>query len=166
MTFYSQLTGEGAAAAAVAAVRTWLDLEKGKWSNAARYQVQSEVASMDPVTGEVVNVFVVPAPAVVLGTSVTDVMPAGVQVIAQLQTGQYAGGRQIRGRIFLPALTESSFASSGTVDTGVINDLVTSIGNLANDADLVVWSRKNGAAVPVASVSVPFTVGFLKSRRL
>ena len=69
--------------------------------------VQPEVVAVAPETGQAIGQFVVPQQQIT-GTASGQLLPRATQALMQLTTGQWRNGRQVRGRSFLPGLTEPS----------------------------------------------------------
>ena len=100
------------------------------------------------------------------GASAVEILPFATQAVVRLLTGTFIGGRQLRGRIFVPGLSESS-ATAGSV-TGASAATITAAANAllgAAGPDLAVWSRVNATVEPVSGVSTWSQFGVLRSRR-
>ena len=86
--------------------------------NEVSWTVQGDVATIDEATGEVTNV---EAASGVngAGSSVGELLPRQTQGLVRWQTALFASGRRLRGRTFLPGMTESNnlegVPSSGTI---------------------------------------------------
>lgn len=147
-----------------AALAFWDDL-KGVVRQSMIATVESEVADINPASGEIENAYV-GVGGTVQGTDAGDTLPTATQGLLRLTTGQYVGGRQIRGRLFLPGPTETSSTGGVPVPTYLNTALAAGLG-LVNDGatQLVCWSRKNGAAFPVTSASIWQQWAVLRSRR-
>jgi len=128
--------------------------------------VEEFVASLSPATGQPTGGFTTTQPAAVSGSASGDLLPPATQALGTFLTGAYAGGRAIKGKIFLPGLTESSSDQLGQVATGVRSGLVSALNNLITAApEFVVYSKKNGQAYAVGSATVAQDFAVLRSRR-
>lgn len=128
--------------------------------------IEPFVASINPATGDVVGGFTVD-PGVPLGSSgAGGPIPPASQLLASLLTGSYVAGRQIRGKFNLPMVTEEHNVGLGVPDQGSRDLLRQAFTALVDGGpELQVWSRKNGVAVGVSSVSVSTKWAVLRSRR-
>lgn len=128
--------------------------------------------STDPVVLEISEVTGKPlsstttTPSSGAGTGSATELPIVTQGLIRWGTGIYLAGREVRGRTFVPGLTEND-NDLGVPNAGVaaiINGACTTLLGNAN-ADLVVWSRKNGVRYAAASGSMAPYWSFLKTRR-
>jgi hypothetical protein len=100
------------------------------------------------------------------GAGAAEIMPIATQAVVRLLTGVFVGGRQLRGRIFIPGLTEASNASGELLPASATT--ITTAANTLNGVatpPLAVWSKVNATVEPVAAVSVWSQFGVLRSRR-
>lgn len=129
-------------------------------------QVEPFVASVDPATGDVVGGFTTPPQPQIGGTGAGSPIPPSSQMLAQLRTGVYAGGREIRGKFNLPYVTEEQNVGAGVPAPGAQAALLAGFNTmLASGPDLLVFSRKNGSAPAVSSVTISNKWAVLRSRR-
>jgi len=93
-------------------------------------------------------------------------LPWATQALVRGLTSSFVGGRQVRGRIFVPGLT-STAVTSGAVATAVQTALTTAAGtlNAVTTPPWAIWSKINATVVPVSSVSVWSQFAVLRSRR-
>lgn len=100
------------------------------------------------------------------GATVTDLLPITSQAVVRTLTGVFIGGRQLRGRIFVPGLTETGNAA-GVPTATVISTIGAAAAtlNAATTPPLAVWSKVNATVEPVSGVSVWSQWGVLRSRR-
>lgn len=130
------------------------------------FSVQGEVLDVDPSTGNTTGVFsTTPHTHNCINTG--EILPPSLQVLVRLRTGVYVNGREVRGRIFLPGMSEAQ-ATSGKPAASLISAVQTAADLLitAGDPDsLLVWSRTHGVAHPVVSASVWSEFAVLRSRR-
>lgn len=127
---------------------------------------EGDIAQIESTTNQVIGVSSV-APVSVVGTSATPLLPLATQGLVRFLTGQFANGRQIRGRMSLPGLTQGSIGTSGSVNAGTVSTVNTAFGNYltALGPAAVVFSRKNGTAVPISSATCWTSFSVLRSRR-
>lgn len=122
---------------------------------------------LDPATGEPTDVASY-TPNTGDGQGSGDMLPASTQLLITWRTGVFAGGRELRGKTFVPGLVSSTNDNDGTIDEGVVtqfagyaDDLLTTPGN----AQIVVWSRKNGTTPQVTGSRITNEWAVLRSRR-
>jgi hypothetical protein len=116
----------------------WGDLQ-----NAIRADANVEMLNPIPIvsslTGQVVDVAVGDGGTVDFADS-ADPLPTANQLLVQLHTGVFVGGREIRGRMFIPYMTEA--ANTGGKTTSAAKNAVTDALDDMNDI-----SHANGAFV-------------------
>lgn len=101
------------------------------------------------------------------GSTGTDLLPPATQGLIRLLTGVFNDGRQIRGRIFVPGLTETANTAGGIMDGTTATTIRTAAEALVDDANsaLLVWSRSGLQAHPVTGASLWSQFAILRSRR-
>lgn len=167
--YYSNLyfTQEGGTAAqARAAVNTFWEANKALITSNLKWSIENEVPLVDQVSGDVVGVDSDATSYVSQGTRSDTPIPYSNQVLARLRTGVYLGGKEIRGRIFIPGFTQISQNSDGVIGSaaaGVATNLNALIANA--NAQLVVWAKSKGTYAVVNSGSVWNQFAVLRSRR-
>lgn len=131
------------------------------------WQVEGDVPNIDPVTGDIIELFTVAASSGA-ADSTAEAMPLAAQGLVRLRTGQYIGGRELRGRIYIPYLSVSAI-NDGVLDNTVRGVLLAAAGNLRTQAagtgGLVVWSRTHGEWEFVQQTDVWTQIAVLRSRR-
>lgn len=148
-------------------VGLWDDLDTD-FLSALTATVQSEVASIDEATGNLLEVFPVTGGAVV-GLGGTEGLPAATQGLVRFLTDEIAGGRRIRGRCFLPSQLEANSAL-GVPSSAWRSAKDVRFNELIGEAEqagspLCVWSRKNGISANVTTASTWNQWAVLRSRR-
>lgn len=111
------------------------------------------VESTTPVTGA--------------GTASGDRLPAVVQALVTWRTGAIIGGRELKGRTFIPGIVEAQNTADGTLVSGAITVLQNAADALIADVNsaLSVWSPTHGE-VRLATVAAVRDQWFvLRSRR-
>nr|CRY97453.1 hypothetical protein [uncultured prokaryote] len=105
----------------------------------------STVDIVDPVTGNTIGTEAI-TPAQNTGSSTADILPSMTQTLVRWRTGEYIGGREIRGRTNIPLPNEASNTSQGLPDPTLVGDTNVRAATLIADADSthVVYSPKNG----------------------
>nr|CRY97360.1 hypothetical protein [uncultured prokaryote] len=127
---------------------------------------EGDVALIDSVTGEIVGVESVPEIANT-GAGSGGRVPGADNILLRWFTGDYIGGRQIRGRTYLPYMRSGAITASGQV----LGTSATAIENSASayrialGGSAVVYSPKNGVGVQITSSSVWNEWAVMRSRR-
>lgn len=124
------------------------------------------VASVSPTNGEVTGGFTVTPGHVGIGSGSSTMVAGATQALVTLRTGQYAGGREIKGKFYLPGLKSSYLDGDGRF----VPSLATAVNAefqalLADGPDLLVWSRKNKQAYQVSSATTSLVPAVLRTRR-
>lgn len=99
-------------------------------------------------------------------TGPAEVLPIQTQGLIQWRTGVYVGGREIRGRTFIPAPGEAQ-STGGTPAATYRVSWETRADALvaATSAAPVIWSRARGQAAPITSGTVWPKWATLRTRR-
>jgi hypothetical protein len=123
------------------------------------------VATVDSTTGDITALTAVTSQTGT-GGSVGDALPYATQGLVRLRTGFFVGGKEIRGRIFIPGLTETD-SDIGVPSSFVVGAWNTAVAALIADANsvLLVYSRKHAAGEAVVSGSAWNKWAVLRSRR-
>lgn len=129
--------------------------------------VEGAIPTIDPATGDIVSVENV-AQDTFTGGRAGNLLPPATQGLLRLLTGTYEAGRQVRGRVFIPALSVE--AGTAVPGSGTINAWNNAAAALIADAldagyEWVVWSRKNGVQRTITSVAAWQEYSVLRSRR-
>ena len=100
------------------------------------------------------------------GGLVVELLPIATQGVVRLLTGVFIGGRQLRGRIFIPGLTENANNTGRMISTtqSTIAAAAATL-NGVTTPPLAVWSKVGATVQPVTAVSVWEQFGVLRSRR-
>lgn len=134
--------------------------------NDLRFTIETDVAVIDEVTGDIERVETTTTALTGVGTSTEDPLPPADQALMRLRTGVYNGGREIRGRVFVPGGVQT--ASDGGVPTVAHrNELNTRFAVLVTitSAQWVVWAKSRGAIAVVTSATAWDQWAVLRSRR-
>jgi hypothetical protein len=164
-TNYFNGNTQGVADDASAAVRTFWNAIQANMLGPATITVQDVVTQVNITTGDPEAIFSVTNTAITLGGSGT-YLPWGIQAVCNWRTGVFVGGREIRGKTYIPLLTEGN-NTNGYPDSSLLGTVNTAMAALIADAgnELVVWSKKNGIAQPVVSGAMSQNWGLLHSRK-
>ena len=129
------------------------------------WTVQGEVVDIDVTSGQPVG-FTTITGANGAGTSAGQMLPPSTQMLVRWTTDQVINGRLLRGRTFIPALTET-VSDFGRPDSSAIADALAAASALLvdTDSDVGVWSRTHGAFALTTGVSVWEEFAVLRSRR-
>lgn len=160
-THYFQSAFSGAVEAAEAVGEFWELLDPNISINAL-WQVEGDIATIDQVTGEIQDLTQV-TPISGQGASSSELQPAATQGLIRWRTGVYAGGREIRGRTFIPGACEN-LGTSVPSSTYIANANVAAA-HLVDEPGFCVWSKTHGLA-PSVDVGVCWNqYAVLRSRR-
>lgn len=159
------LESAGSAAQAHAAVVAFYTALKVRMSSTVQMTVEGDVALIDTASGLITGVTAVPAVNLV-GASGGSPAALATQGLIRFTTGAYIGGRQIRGRLFVWGITQAD-ESNGGVNPAAVLAWEAAGNTLLSDAnaDLVVYSKKNGTQATAVAVSAWSSFAVLRSRR-
>jgi hypothetical protein len=165
MHFEGDTSGEAVAAAN--AVRAfWFELQNRLYGLMVA-NVQDDVPNIDPATGQITAMFSAPT-ALVDFSNASEVLPFTSQALIRWRTGDFVGGRELRGRTFIPGTVETD-SIDGTLNGTYVSALNLAASNLLSAATgaggLVIWSPTNGVASLVTSASTWEQFAVLRSRR-
>jgi hypothetical protein len=164
-TFYFDDTGGLTAQHAADAVTAFWQGVQGRMVNTVNMQVNPLVYHIDPATGAPTSTVPVFGTALA-GFSSADPLPWTTQGLIESHTGLFAGGREIRGRLFIPGPDETN-STSGRPIAAYVTQLQVAAVALMNDTNSVwgVWSRKHGVFTAINGVSTWNNWAALRSRR-
>lgn len=159
------LGSAGSASQAAADVAGFWGTVDGFIKNSLTWDIDTDVEVIESSTGNIVSVVGV-SPASGTGGDSGDMLPPATQALIRWRTGDFVGGREIRGKTFVPAITENQSTAgqpAGTLITALENAAAALVGS--PNAQLVVYSRKNKAFATVSSGSAWGQFAVLRSRR-
>lgn len=160
--YFSEALGS-AQQAATAAGTFWNSLEP-VMASALNWSLERDVSHVNAATGQTTAVTQVNANSGV-GSAGAGPLPFANQGLIRWRTGVFAGGREIRGRTFIPAPIETMSDEVPTSAYGtVVNPAITALIGDANST-LVIWSRVNGVEEDVTSGDLWNSWAVLRSRR-
>lgn len=158
----------GAGQGCVDALRDFWTAWAGALDNSVTALVEGDTALLDDVTGAITGIDAVISRTVTF-TGATAALPPANQVVMNMFTGTFIGGRQLRGKMFIPGNLAVSSDANGAVVTSIRTGVVTHgtalIANTSAPGPLRIWSRKNGTSAVVNAISSPTQFGVLRSRR-
>ena len=159
--------GEGAsnlAQDAVTAVGAFWGAVDAHISNLVNWSTESDVAVISDL-GVLTGVDST-TPATGSGAAVADPLPMATQGLVRWRTGLIVLGRELRGRTFVPGLTESA-AVDGGLAAAVQSDIQTAADALMADVNsaLVVWSRTHSVSATAQAATVWSQFAVQRSRR-
>jgi hypothetical protein len=130
------------------------------------YTVDPAVQLIDTELDAIISVAVSSITGSGGGTANADILPLTAQGLIRWRTGTYVGGRELRGRTFIPGPTVAD-AEDGEPISAYLSVLKSAADALVADVDteLVIWSRKNLDASPVQLTSVWGKFASMRSRR-
>jgi hypothetical protein len=164
-TMYFAESGGTAQQAATAAGAFWTALIPNL-TNSMNFATEADVALVNAATG-VVTGAVATTPVLGTGGRADAQLPRATQGLVRWLTGIYVAGRQVRGRTFIPGLTEDANITDGLVTPAVAAAINNAAATLiaSPNADLEIWSRTLGQS-NVATVGSTWTeFAILRSRR-
>lgn len=140
----------------------WTSLDNGI-SNSVTIVTSPEALIINPATGQTTGVVATPSETIV-GQSADNALPWATQGLLRLRTGTYVGGREARGRLFVPGMTENISDQGRVTSTG--QDILNAGGAalFAEGAATPVVISK-GAAYPVTTITAWNQWASLRSRR-
>jgi hypothetical protein len=162
-TFWFQAADTASSCAS--AVVTFANAIKGKIGNAVTGALDPSCYTIDLATMKPTGITAVSGTISGVGAS-GDVLPYSTQGLMRLRTGVFVNGREMRGRLFLPAPAEvdndSGFPLSSyqTSMAAAGNALVADAGT-----NWSILSRRYAALTTISSVSVKNNWAVLRSRR-
>ena len=132
-----------------------------------KWTVQGEVPQIDPATGNITNVVVVDS-ATGEGGFAANLLPRSAQGLITWRTGVFAGGREIRGRTFVPGMCIPAMTFDGKMSEAAQAELQEAADDLISapgGSSIGVWSRANGVIEGATLAQVWDEFAVLRSRR-
>lgn len=162
--YFDEPAGTAQAAANAAAV-FWQAVDSVMHTSIA-WSTEADVVQVNEQTGLATGVISTEQSSGA-GATGTDMLPPATQALVRLLTGVFNDGRQVRGRIFIPGLTEAANTSGGNVEGTTALTIRTAAEALIEDtgSELLVWSRSAGNSFNVTGVSLWSQFAVLRSRR-
>jgi hypothetical protein len=158
------------------AAQTALDAATSLWGQFCTYMcpdlhvvADAIVDQVDPADGAIFGVTAC-SPESLAGASANDCITQASQMLVQWRTGQYLNGREVRGRTFVPGVTEN-YSTSGELAPAVLASLPANLDAFINASGAVpvIWHRPGphgaGSAVPIALGTLWTEFAVLRGRR-
>lgn len=157
--------GGDTAAAAASAVTTFCNAIKTKISTSISGSLDPSCYDIDITTGKPTAVTPVSG-TIGGGTDAGEVLPYATQGLLRLRSGVFINGREVRGRLFLPAPTEAS-NSAGFPLSAYQTAIDTAAAALIADTPThwSLWSRAHQAVTGITSATTKNNWAVLTSRR-
>jgi len=160
---FSGTTQSDADSAAAAVHAFWLSASS-EMKCGGSIKIDPFVQRFDASTGTIDDIFGVSQDAISVTLAGT-MLPVATQGRIDLRTGYFPAGREVKGRIFIPACDESR-NDSGQPSTALTNNFQTWINTLlAASPALVVYSRKHHLVADVTAGAPWNEWAVLRSRR-
>nr|CRY94864.1 hypothetical protein [uncultured prokaryote] len=153
-----------AADAAASAANTFLEAIDGLYRNSVTAAVDPEVFVVNVGTGHVEGTFSVSSFAQA-GDSSDAMVPNAAMALIRWRTGVFTSGRELRGRTFIPGLTDTAVDATGNLATAAAGTLQSAADTLVSTSDFAVWGSTTAQAATVTSASVWSEFAVLRSRR-
>lgn len=131
------------------------------------FVVSGEIATIDEVTGDILSVES-NLSATGAGANSGNTMPPATQGLIRVLTPGYEGGRRVRGRIFVPSLTQAAGADRPLTAVRSLWETASSVlsaNALDSGHEWVVWSKTNGLTRVITGYSAWSEYAVLRSRR-
>lgn len=158
-------TSSGTVNDAIASVAGfWTDCQ-ALISTDASWEVDGAVTVIESTTGQPIGI-AAGTLQTGAGQSSADLLPMAAQALARWHTGVFTDGRELRGRTFIPALTEDTGETGGpniTTISAVNNAIANMIGG--SSSIFVIYSRKHHTFSAAVNGSCWNQYAVLRSRR-
>jgi len=147
-------------------VKAFWDALKAKMTNLLVIHIDPVVTQLDPVTLEPIGLDTVTGYTINCSGS-TDALPFQTQGCILWNTGVWIGGRQVRGKTYIPGITEAENDQPGVPGAGMLSAMATAAAAVVTPVDgvPVVASRTHGGAIPISAAQVSLKWALLRSRR-
>ena len=156
----------GTAQDSVDTVTSFWNEGKTMLSQAITAHVSGVVEVCDPITGQPTGIDTA-TPANVAFTMTGDPLPWQTQLCIYWNTGTWIGGRQVRGRTFVPAQVETYNDVNGLPASGLVAVVGLMAAHISNSSTTTpgIYSRKHHNTYPVTSHQVSTKWSVMRTRR-
>ncbi len=164
-TTYWEGESQAEADSAVSAIADFWGVIDGSMDSELTWSTDPEVAQVNPGTGQTEAVYSV-TPESGGGATLDDALPFTTQALVRLRTGFFVNGRELRGRIFVPGLTDLSLNDGVLAST--TRDIIQGAAEtlIAQEVPaMVIWSKTHSAMATISATSVWAEFAVLRSRR-
>lgn len=165
-THYFTRVDADSAGYAADAVDAFFTAMAGQIDNNLTWNVEGFVAVIDDSTGALVGIDNLSGGVSGAGTDSGQSAPFATQGLMRLYTGTVVGGRALRGRFFIPGVTENN-SNEGVPSGDYLSAAASGMTALLTspDAELRVWSRVHLTSAVVTSGDLWRQWAVLRSRR-
>ncbi len=132
--------------------------------NSQTMRVDPEIAQVNIATGQIEAVETVTT-APVVGEAVDEGVPQAANLLLRWRTGLFSGGREVRGRTFLPGFSILQNTATGEVEQDTINFMNAAGETLLANSDLGIYSPTKSLFAEATSVSCWNEWAVMRSRR-
>lgn len=128
--------------------------------------IDGSVEVQDPTTGKPTGIDTATGYNVT-GNAVGDVLPYQTQGLIIWNTGVWIGGRQVRGKTYVPAPAESYNDAGGTPSAAYMSALAAAAATIVSPTicQPVIYSRKHQAGFPIVSATLSQHWAVMRTRR-
>lgn len=144
------------AQSAVNAVGAFWGTVDNLMTSGVTWRTDATVFDVDPATGQVTAAYST-TPQTGAGAIGGDAVPNMAQALIHWRTGVYVAGKEIRGKTYVPCLTEAANSAGGVIVSTTVSSIqaaADTLKNVTTPNPLVVWSRKNGTVQDVTTAQV------------
>lgn len=129
---------------------------------------EDDIAVIDDATGQITGIETGSGGSGT-GAQTSNALPFQTQGLLHLLTNSFLNGRQVRGRCFVPGMTETDNSVDGVMEAAGQTVLQTAADALitatSTPGPLRVYARSQATSVVVESITVPTKWAVLRSRR-
>lgn len=163
--YFNAANGPDEALAAKQSVNSFWNSIKGAVDNNLTAFIEGEVATMDPVTGDILGVISGGALTVVM-TGGGDALPPANQGLLNWGTDTFVNGRRLKGRTFVPGPLEANCDVDGSPSAAYVAALLIAGQFLIDSSsNFSIWSKTHGVVDDVTGMSSGGKFAILRSRR-
>ena len=155
----------GTAADAVTAVGVFWSAVDGLMASTVNWTTEADVEEIG-VGGDLISVDQTTPAAGSGSATASTLLPPATQGLIRWRTGAVFGNRELKGRTFIPGLTEGD-STDGLLTSASRTTIQNAASALIADVNsaLIVWSRRYAQQILVATATVPEQFAVLRSRR-
>ena len=155
---------ETTAQAAADAAGAWCGGVDNGLVPAQLWAIDPEVLQVNVGTGQTEGVFAVTPPDGA-GSSPGTAVPNASMVLTRWRTGVFTGGRELRGRTFLPGANIAGSDDDGNINSASLAVFNAAAATLISTSDFAIWGSTTAHAATVVSGTTWSEFAVLRSRR-